>query len=524
MKQMLQTLNRSLSEVQVQKLFCAADVNQNGTVELDEFIDFVMHGKQAVAKVLQEPPQGTPTTVGIRDEWKKQTLEAHNAYRKEHGSADLQWSDECYLSAKKQANACQEKSAMFHDNCSGPSGRHGQNIFWCSAPGSSAERMVKAWYDEIVSPGYDFAKATFTPGTGHFTQVVWKGPAGLQGAVLTVRSLNTAMFERVAFILALAWGAREPEDASMMQMQKKPQAKKLHFLSMGLVCLYQCKGCEGQVSQKFKERVDRMCSGQPDRSIIKTVALFNASTLLRIPLDDLKEQKFVLMLRDPRSMKVYTEKNRCKRELELALTIKDLAVAVGNDNVRTIFYEHWSRDLRKAVQEVADWANVTFTEDMKNVSSTRENDAPSAWLMYAPKGTMWRAEDSPWCRHFFKLVGYPFSAEIPKVPENSTWQERKEALPYDTLRDPAHVPMTAEERQILQDLGSTHVGMALSEDGRFCVANYFPAGNVMGHFKENVLPRGSPYVKESVDQCCGAFLCWSEKLCEMECKGQPLAV
>ncbi|CAK9062460.1 Golgi-associated plant pathogenesis-related protein 1 (GAPR-1) (Golgi-associated PR-1 protein) (Glioma pathogenesis-related protein 2) (GliPR 2) [Durusdinium trenchii] len=175
MKQMLQTLNRSLSEVQVQKLFCAADVNQNGTVELDEFIDFVMHGKQAVAKVLQEPPQGTPTTVGIRDEWKKQTLEAHNAYRKEHGSADLQWSDECYLSAKKQANACQEKSAMFHDNCSGPSGRHGQNIFWCSAPGSSAERMVKAWYDEIVSPGYDFAKATFTPGTGHFTQVVWKG-------------------------------------------------------------------------------------------------------------------------------------------------------------------------------------------------------------------------------------------------------------------------------------------------------------------------------------------------------------
>ena len=32
-------------------------------------------------------------------------------------------------------------------------------------------------------------------------------------------------------------------------------------------------------------------------------------------------------------LQVYTEKNRCKRELELALTIKDLAVAVGNDNV-----------------------------------------------------------------------------------------------------------------------------------------------------------------------------------------------
>eukprot|EP00435_Cladocopium_sp_Y103_P017025 s2756_g4.t1 len=56
MKKMLQSLNSKLSEIQIQKLFCQADVNQNGTVELDEFIDFVMHGKQAVAKVMQELP------------------------------------------------------------------------------------------------------------------------------------------------------------------------------------------------------------------------------------------------------------------------------------------------------------------------------------------------------------------------------------------------------------------------------------------------------------------------------------
>lgn len=35
--------------------------------------------------------------------------EAHNRYRANHGAANLEWSDECYLSAKKQANACQEK-------------------------------------------------------------------------------------------------------------------------------------------------------------------------------------------------------------------------------------------------------------------------------------------------------------------------------------------------------------------------------------------------------------------------------
>eukprot|EP00435_Cladocopium_sp_Y103_P003093 s2756_g1.t1 len=50
--------------------------------------------------------------------------------------------------------------------------------------------------------------------------------------------------------------------------------------------------------------------------------------------------------------------------------------------------------------------------------------------------------------------------------------------------------------------GSTHVGMALSEDGRFCVANYYPGGNVIGRFKDNVLPRGSPYVPEKAEAPC----------------------
>jgi hypothetical protein len=39
--------------------------------------------------------------------------EAHNRYRANHGAANLEWSDECYLSAKKQANACQEKLDLF---------------------------------------------------------------------------------------------------------------------------------------------------------------------------------------------------------------------------------------------------------------------------------------------------------------------------------------------------------------------------------------------------------------------------
>lgn len=32
--------------------------------------------------------------------------------------------------------------------------------------------VVQNWYNEIRN--YDFSKATYKPGTGHFTQIVWR--------------------------------------------------------------------------------------------------------------------------------------------------------------------------------------------------------------------------------------------------------------------------------------------------------------------------------------------------------------
>ena len=55
--------------------------------------------------------------------------------------------------------------------------------------------------------------------------------------------------------------------------------------------------------------LDHPVSGaSPDRLIP-----LQRGTLLRIPLDDLKEQKFVLMLRDPRSMKAAVLSTRVNR-------------------------------------------------------------------------------------------------------------------------------------------------------------------------------------------------------------------
>eukprot|EP00927_Polykrikos_kofoidii_P060976 TRINITY_DN5586_c0_g1_i1.p1 TRINITY_DN5586_c0_g1~~TRINITY_DN5586_c0_g1_i1.p1 ORF type:complete len:417 (+),score=62.33 TRINITY_DN5586_c0_g1_i1:47-1252(+) len=174
-KELLKRLNSGFSEHQLQKLFCEIDSNQDGKIQIDEFIEFMGSGKASQPAVRAEPPQGTVSSHDVRQEWKQATLDAHNTFRAVHNVDPLTWSDECYIEAKKQADECQRKRQLGHGHTSGPSGNHGQNAYWCSAPGSSAFDCTKSWYDEIDDPGYDFEAPGFTSGTGHFTQVVWKG-------------------------------------------------------------------------------------------------------------------------------------------------------------------------------------------------------------------------------------------------------------------------------------------------------------------------------------------------------------
>ncbi|CAE7460953.1 GLIPR2 [Symbiodinium natans] len=183
MQKMMRRLAPDMSEIQLQTLFCAADVNQNGVLELDEFIDFVLHGKAAVAKIMQDPPETEPCPAAVREEWKEHVLFAHNWLRRQHGVLELKWSDECYANAKRQADACQAAGRMLQGHLEGPSGRQGQNLYWnpCLCP--SPNVIVESWYKELHEPGYDFSKALGSLGTEHFTQVVWKGTSHVAMAV-----------------------------------------------------------------------------------------------------------------------------------------------------------------------------------------------------------------------------------------------------------------------------------------------------------------------------------------------------
>ena len=49
-------------------------------------------------------------------------------------------------------------------------------------------------YNEVCDPGYDFTSPSFSGGTGHFTQVVWKGSTvlGIGRAEGTIRGMKCA--------------------------------------------------------------------------------------------------------------------------------------------------------------------------------------------------------------------------------------------------------------------------------------------------------------------------------------------
>ena len=201
------------------------------------------------------------------------------------------------------------------------------------------------------------------------------------------------------------------------------------------------------MSPGYQDTVDDFCNGTYDRVVVKTVNINNGTTLLRLPPDVLKGQKVVLMLRDPRAM--HDSGRSCRRQLEMALTIKDVVAAMGKENVKTMFYERWARDVPASMKSLADWAGVNITPEMKEKAVNEDGDPPSAWLAPEFSQQAQEQEAGPWCDEFFELLGYPPRSQI-NVSENATTAERKAALPYNQLRDPTAAPINDSERDLLR--------------------------------------------------------------------------
>ncbi|XP_062844359.1 GLI pathogenesis-related 2 [Trichomycterus rosablanca] len=108
-------------------------------------------------------------------------LQAHNAYRKQHGAPSLSLNASLSRSAQAWAEKLLASRTLKHSNSG-----NGENLYYTysSAPKKlSGCVAVENWYSEIKK--YDFNRPGFSSGTGHFTQVVWKDTKELGVGVAT---------------------------------------------------------------------------------------------------------------------------------------------------------------------------------------------------------------------------------------------------------------------------------------------------------------------------------------------------
>ncbi|KAL9975351.1 hypothetical protein ACROYT_G012504 [Oculina patagonica] len=124
------------------------------------------------------PTAGVPTP-GAGGEFTKEEqigLATHNEFRQVHGVPMMTLDRQMCDQAKAYAQKIAKMGGLKHSSRQEREGQ-GENLsMGCSTNQAQAmEEAVTNWYNEVCDPGYNFATGGFSGGTGHFTQVVWKG-------------------------------------------------------------------------------------------------------------------------------------------------------------------------------------------------------------------------------------------------------------------------------------------------------------------------------------------------------------
>ncbi|MCM6773990.1 CAP family protein [Nocardia sp. CDC159] len=116
----------------------------------------------AMAPVVGSAPAGAATS-------EEQMLSVVNAARARYGASPMVWDADAAASAVQYARACKfEHSAS--------NGRYGENLY-AGTGERTFQQAVDSWMAEAKD--YDYNNPGFSPKTGHFTQVVWKGSTRL---------------------------------------------------------------------------------------------------------------------------------------------------------------------------------------------------------------------------------------------------------------------------------------------------------------------------------------------------------
>ncbi|CAD6999719.1 unnamed protein product [Ceratitis capitata] len=108
-------------------------------------------------------------TTRSQPDFHHECLETHNRLRARHRNCPpLTLSNELSKYAQQWAKHLAATGRLEHRQVH----TYGENLYTARGMEVTAAKVVQSWYDEIRY--YDFSKGSYKPGTGHFTQIVWR--------------------------------------------------------------------------------------------------------------------------------------------------------------------------------------------------------------------------------------------------------------------------------------------------------------------------------------------------------------
>eukprot|EP00112_Aurelia_sp_Birch-Aquarium-sp1_P022647 Seg6460.2 transcript_id=Seg6460.2/GoldUCD/mRNA.D3Y31 product="Protein PRY1" protein_id=Seg6460.2/GoldUCD/D3Y31 len=106
-------------------------------------------------------------------------LHAHNVLRSLHeNTGPMVWDDQLTRGAEEWARKLVNERGLRHSR-----GNYGENLYAAWGQSASCAKATLSWYSEIKD--YDFNRGGYKSGTGHFTQIVWKGSTRLGVGIAT---------------------------------------------------------------------------------------------------------------------------------------------------------------------------------------------------------------------------------------------------------------------------------------------------------------------------------------------------
>ena len=138
---------------------------KNDNWDYDWGEDNTSNKKKVVNETRTESISGT--------DFQKSALDAHNNYRAKHHVGKLVLNQELCDIAQRYAEELARTGNFAHSQNSFHGDNMGENLFACYGMKINGKMMTDDWYNEVSM--YDFNNPGYISGTGHFTQVVWKG-------------------------------------------------------------------------------------------------------------------------------------------------------------------------------------------------------------------------------------------------------------------------------------------------------------------------------------------------------------